>query len=341
MNVTKKLSETFTWAASTDVSVDLPTEGLITRVDFELYITAGGAVSAEMATYGLFRAIEAFKIMGGGGKNYFSMSGKQMGMLWHYLNLIDFPGSVWRDVVATSQYIKLRCHFGSRPRDIYGRDNPFDLTVAIPAMDETNLQAIWTTTPAADIIDGVQDISSATMRVTVHEVLGGEKAWSRMVPVSSSYTLNPQGTRSGLGVKLDVPTGAFVRRIALMAQDDTALTAQGRLCVDNQIEEIALQIPKFGLEPLNLRTRQLSLQNPLFDGMQTEDVPNTQAPWAVEGFYMLDLRKYDHRDYGLDTTRHTNLRNGDVKLAMTIGSYAATEREYIWYDQVEPHGGGR
>lgn len=338
MNITKKLVDTFTWAASTDVAVDLPTEGLITRVDFELYTTAGGAVSGALSTHGLWRAIEAFKIQGGGGKNYFSLSGKQMGMFWHFINLVDFPATCWKDIVATSQYVKLRCHFGSRPRDINGRDNPYDLTAAIPAMEETNLQAIWTTGAGADTIDDAVDLSSGTINVTVYEVLGGEKVWSRMVPVSSCYTYNPVGTKSGLGAKLDVPTGGFVRRIGINAQDDTALTSNGRLCVDDQATEFAVQIPKLNIEPLYVRVRQLSQNNPRFDGSQVVNTPNTLSPWAVEGFYILDLRQYDNRDYGLDTR---GFKTGDVKLAMTIDSYAAggTEREYIWYDQVQPYGG--
>ncbi len=335
MNVTKKLTDTFTWAASSDVEVPLPTEGLITRVDFELYLTAGAAISAENATYGLWRAVENFKIVGGGGRQYFSMVGKQMGMLWHYQNILDFPGKSWHDLVATSQYLTWRCHFGSRPRDIYGRDNPYDLSAAIPAMDESNLNAVWTTGAAADTIDGAQDISSATMRVTIHEVLGGEKAWSRKYPLSSTETFNPGGTKDNLGAEVDIPTGKSVRRILLMCQDATALNAQGRLVVGDQVTELGVRLIKpQARQVIYARSKQLELNNPKFDGFQVVDTPNTLSPWTVPGFYNLDLRPYFHPDYGLDARI---LRPGDVKLGMTIGSYASADSEYIWYDQLQAY----
>lgn len=337
MNVTKKLTDTFTWAASSEIEVGLPTEGLITRIDFELFLTAAGAISAELATYGLFRAVEAFKIVGGGGRNYFSMSGKQMGMLWHYINLLDFPGTSWHDVVATSQYLAWRIHFGARPRDVYGRDNPFDLTAAIPAMDETNLKAVWSTGAAAATIDNAQSISSATMRITVHEVLRGESAWSRMVPVSSSETYNPGGTRDNLGGEVDVPTGGYVKRIAVMCQDNTSLTSNGRLVVGDQVTELGLRLVKANnTQLISVRTKALELGQVQFDGMQVVDTPNTLSPWSVPGFYVLDLRQYDDRDYGLNVQA---FRSGDVKLGMTINTYNADDREYIWYDQYQRYGG--
>ena len=337
MNVTKKITDTFTWAASSDVEVALPTEGLITRIDFELYLTAGSAISSELSTYGLCRAIENFKIVGGGGKQYFSLVGKHMGILWHYLNLLDFPGKSFRDIVATSQYIAFRCHFGSRQRDIYGRDNPFDLSAAIPAMDETNLNVIWTTGAAADTIDNDQDISAATMRMTVHEVLNGERNWNRLVPVSSCETYNPGGTKDNLGGEVDIPTGKYVRRIVMMCQDASALNAGGRLIVGDQVTELGVRLVKpQNTQLIYVRSKQLELNNPKFDGMQVVDTPNTLSPWSCPGFYCLDLRPYKHADYGYDTK---NLRKGDLKLGMTIDSYASADREYIWYDQLESYAG--
>lgn len=336
MNVTKKITDTFTWTASTDQEVSLPTEGLITRIDFELALTMAGAVSGAMATHGLYRTIEAFKVQGGGGINYFSMNGKQMGMLLHFVNLIDFPCHLWHDVIATSQNVGWRLHFGSRPRDAYGRDNPFDLSAAIPAMNETNLKVIWSPCAAADTVDDGVDVSSATLYMTIHEVLGGEGAWSRMVPMSTSETYNPGATKSDLGGQVDVPTGGYVRRIALMAQDDTSLTGNGRLLVENQVTELGLILVKGNRRLISARTKTLEMQNPKFDGLTAADAPDTWAPWSQPGIYCLDLRPYDNGDYGLDTTK---MRSGDVKVGMTIGAYASTEREYLWYDQVKPYGG--
>lgn len=336
MNITKTLTDTFTWVASSDIEVDLPLEGLITRIDFEVYLDMSATIAGDCATYGLWRAIEGFKIQGGSGINYFNMGGKQSGLLWHYLNLLDFPARSWRDLTADTQYALLRFHAGSRPRDIYGRDNPFDLTAAIPAFAEGNLKAIWTTGATDDTVDDTLNISAMTIRVTVYEVLGGEAAWNRMIPISSHYTYNPAATKPSLGGQVDVPIGNHVRRIALMCQDSTALTGFGRLVVGDQITELALLLPKISTPLIYQRTRTMQLGAPKFDGMQVVNTPNVLSPWAVEGFHCLDLRQYDDRDYGLDTR---NLRGGDVKLAMTVDTYSSSDREIIFYDQVQRYGG--
>lgn len=331
MNITKKLVDTLTWAASSDVQVDLPTEGLITEIDIECSITGSGALNAALSVEGLWRVIQSLKIEGGGGKVYYGLAGTQMGLLLHYLNLLDYPGSTWRDIVATTQNIGWRIHFGSRPRDIFGRKNPFDLSVAIPAFAETNLKFIWTTTAATAINDNTT-ISSGTMRLTVHEVLGGEKAWSKMIPVSSSESYDPGATKSDFQAQRDVPTGNFVRRIAIMALDATAYTSVGPLLKNDQMTEVGILLNKENRWLIQAREQALRLGGPVLDGGNTSDTPNTMEPYIMDGRYVLDLRQYDNPDYGLNTK---GLQTGDVKLGMTIGAYASAEKEHIWYDQVQ------
>ena len=335
MNITKKLVETLTWAASSDQQVELPNEGLITRIDLELYTTMSGAVSGDMLTVGLWRMIENLKVEGGGGKAYFGLTGIDMGILLHYLNLRDFPGVTWHDIVATSQYSLWRLHFGSRPRDIWGRDNPFDLTAAIPAQDETNLRLTWTTCGATDTVAPTATVSSATMRVTVHEVLGLPTT-GLMVPVSSSESYDPGATKSDLSGERDVPTGSWVRRIAIMALDATAAASDGPLLKDDQMTEVGVKLVKENRRLIEVRAKTLELGNPKWDGMGVANTPNTQDPFSIPGLYCLDLRQYDHPDYGLDAR---GFNTGDIKLGMTIGAYGSAEKEHIWYDQVQSYPG--
>ena len=336
MNIVKKLTDTLTYSAGNDVQIDLPNEGIITQVDWELYLTANASCASALAVMGLYRAIQNMKIEGGGGKSYFSMTGTQMGMLLHWLNMVDYPGKCWRDIVATSQYLCGRIHFGSRPHDVYGRENPFDLTAGIPAQDETNLKFTWSCAASDDTIDGTNTISSGTMRVQVSEVLGQPTA-GLMIPVSSSESYDPGATKSDLSGERDVPTGNYVRRIAIMALDATAGSSDGPLLSSDQMTEVGIKLPKENRRLIEVRSKQLELSQPLWDGMQVADTPNTQSPHnTTGGFYLLDLRQYDHPDYGIDARR---LNTGDLKLGMTIGDYSSAEKEHIWYDQIQMYAG--
>lgn len=341
MNITKPVVDTLTWAASSDKQVDLPNEGLITEIECELYLTMNGSIAADSHALALWRAVQSIKIEGGGGKTYFGMSGTQMGMMLHYLNLIDFPGKNWHEIVATSQYLSWRIHFGSRPYDIFGRRNPFDLTCAIPAFKETNLKFTWTTT-ANDALSVAQTISSATMRLLVHEVLPtkeGIAAWSKKIPVSSSEAYDPGATKSDYTAQRDVPTGNHIRRIAIMALDATATGANGPLLKSDQMTEVGILLNKENRWIFKAREQALRLQNPLVDGMQLLDAANTLSPYDVPGLYVIDLRPFDNPDYGLDARNYSKhpMSPGDVKLGMTIGAYSAAEMEHIWYDQVQDY----
>lgn len=341
MNISQKLVETLTWAASTDKQVDLPNDAFITEIDLELSLTMSGSGAAALATHGLWRAIQSLKIAGGSGKDYFSMSGVQMGVMLHYLNLVDFPTiRTWREIMATTQIVSWKLHFGSRPYDIWGRRNPFDITAALPAMDESNLKLTWSCTPA-NALDDTITISSGTMRVTVHKVQPANRVkelaikQTLMVPVSSCEAYDPGATKSNLSGQRFVPTGNFLKRIAIAAQNDAAVGSNGPLFVADQVTEVGIKLAKANTWLIDaVRTAQLQLNNPKFDGMEVVDTPNTQSPWAPAGLYNLDLRRYDKEDLGLDTR---GLGSNDVILGMTIGAYSSGEVEQIFYEQYEPY----
>lgn len=338
MNTRKKLVDTMTWAASSEQQVDLPTAGLITDIDLELSLTLSGSGASALAALGIWRTIQSLRIEGGSGRVYYGMSGTQMGMLMHFMNMVDFPGTTWHEIIATTQSLGWKIHFGSRPRDMFGRYNPSDLTAAIPAMTESKPKLIWTTT-AANALDASVTISSATMRVFVTEVLDGYKAWDaqgRMMPISSSESYDPGATKSDLQGQRDIPTGKFIRRIGIMALDATAQSSAGPLLKDDQMTEVGIFDSKKNRWLMTARQQALAFGNPLIDGGQVATTPNTLSPHNPGGLWLVDMRQFDHPDFGLDT-RGSQL--GDWKLAMTIGAYSSAEKEHIFYDMVEQYNG--
>lgn len=336
MNIAEKLTDTLTYGAGLDKQVDLPTDGVITRIDLECSVTLDGSAASNLSVLGLWRIMQNLKVEGGGGKVYFGMSGTQMGMLLHYLNLVDFPGTTWREIVATTQAIRWRLHFGSQPRDVYGRDNPFDLSCAIPAQSETNLKLTWGCSASDDVVDATRTISSATMYVTTYRVLGVPSV-GLMVPISSSESCDPSATKSDLSYQRDIPSGSYVRRIAILAIDATAGSSAGPLLKDDQMTEVGIYLVPENSWLMKVRAKTIELSNPLLDGMQVVNTPNTQSPFnSTGGLYLIDLRQFGQsRLYGLDAT---NRGSKDTKLAMTIGAYSSAETEHVFYDMVRPFG---
>ena len=340
MNVCKRVVDTATWAASSDVQIDLPNEGAITRIDLHTYYTVTGCLAANTNTeYSQWKPIQNLKIEGGGGKSYLGMSGEQMGRVLHFLNLRDFPGRSFNLAMATNTiYGNYTIHFGSRPRDIYGRDNPFDLTAFVPAKDETNLKLTWTTTQAADVCDTAVDITAGTMKATVYEVLG-LPSMTGMMPVSSSTTFDTGGTaKSDLSKEFDVPTGSYLRRIAILTQDATAISSGGPLLANDIVDVVGLVLPKENrrLIEIDFDTLLLSGGVPDVAAMTAAGAVTKPADLVVDGFVVVDLRQYGHPDYGLDLTGY---QTGDVKLAFTIPSGTSGDDIIIWYDTVQAHAG--
>jgi len=336
--VKKTLVDTASWAASSDKQIDLPNEGAITRIVINLALTVTGCLAADTnCALHPWRPIQNLKIQGGGGRSYFGMSGEMMGRMLHFMNALDFPGKKFERGMATNTvYASFFMHFGSRPRDIYGRDNPFDLTAFIPAKDETNLKLTWTTTQAADVCDSAVDISAATMGVTVCEVLD-LPTMRGMIPISSTEAYAHTANKSDLSAQFDVPTGGFLRRICMISQDDTAITSCGPLMAADEIAKVGLLLPKENRRLVEVDYDHLVALNS-FAGEQL-----TTAAGAVtkpiesrqEGFMVLDLREHGHKDYGLDLRAY---QTGDVKLGLTIQNYAAGDDTLIFYDTIQPYG---
>lgn len=338
-NVTKTIVDQGTWAASSDVQVDLPREGAITRLTLEFQYTVTACLAANTNTeFSQFKPVQNLKIEGGGGKNYLGAVGEQMGRLLHFLNQYDFPGRMFQKAMTTNTIFgTIVLHFGSRPRDMYGRDNPFDLTAFVPAKDESTLKLTWTTAAAVDICDTAIDISAGTMVVTVHEVLGLPNM-DGMIPVSSTEFFAHASNKSDLSQQFDVPTGQFLRRIIILQQDATGISSGGPLVSNDEIGRVGLILPKENRRLVELDWEAFITENGIqrFPAMTAAGAVTKPIDEVVEGFGVIDLRKYANPDYGLDLR---NYATGDVKLGLTIENYSSGDDTIIFYDTIQPYKG--
>jgi len=151
--VTKRLSATRTWAASTDLDpLDLPREGLVTEVTVRANITA--TLTAAAYDDWFRRVIQNIRILGDGGRAYLGMGGTQMSTLlslWMETVMgcptLHSNGAgialASPDVGSTAFISVFKFHPGSNPRD------PFDSSVVIPAKALSTLQLLLSTTAAA------------------------------------------------------------------------------------------------------------------------------------------------------------------------------------------------
>lgn len=340
-NVRKTITETKAWAASSDLQFTLPNEGAITRIVLHYALTVTACLAADTNTeLAAYKAIQNLKIEGSVGGTYIGASGEQMGRLLHLLNRVDFNKSNLNKGMATNTiYGTLILHFGSRPRDAYGRDNPFDLTAFIPAQNESpnGLKLTITTTAAADICDTAIDISAGTFYCDIFEVLG-LPSMAGYKPMSSTEFYAHTADKSDLSDLHDIPTGCFLRRIVLLSQDATAISSGGPLLADDEIDKVGLILPKenrrliesnweFLTQPLGI------LKMPVHAAAGTLTKPFDAV---ITGFAILDLREYANPDYGLDLRGY---QTGDIKLGLTIQNYAAGDDTIIYYDTLQPYAG--
>ncbi len=332
----------WTWAASSLISQDIKASGAITRIDLQVVLTPSATVAGAIQPQGYWRMINALTLKGNGGVNYVSMGDQQIGRMLHTLNLNDkllpgvghFPHST----PVTFHYV---LHFGSRPFDQAGRPNPFDLSAFVPAFDDTGLKLDWLTDAAAGIDDTVT-VTSAIMYATIYEVLGTKAdilaemrrqgVRQAMVPSSSYFSYAHTGTFSDVSKDLDVPAGAYMRRIAIMAHDETATRP---VLKDDEVTEVALKLPVGNQRvfhdsfPAMVYTQGVNQ-----DLLVADDATTGGAQGVAPGIATLDLRQQADPDYGLDLR---NFKTGDIKLGVTIGSYAAGDDSFYWFDQLRPY----
>ena len=340
----KRVVTTGTWAASADLTpVDLPREGLITEIIVRAVITA--TLTATALSDATKRVIQNLKIQGDGGRTYLGLSGEQAARLLNFMNMCDFggefvsPGGVLTtvDVGSTSFEQYFVAHFGSNPKD------PFDLSAAIPARALSTLQALLTTTAAA-VTDAAGAITAGTYYYQINQVLDMPVPAGLMCPLGSTLVWAHDANYSDYSKKIDVPAGAWLRRIVMLVQDATGTTP---LRKNDEITGVKLELPKAANKEVgawlwqNLLAETAKIYG-LRGSSQSEAVVGAVAttrpgynstPFIPHGLAIIDLRKYFHPVYGMDLTQY---QTGDVKLGLTVENYAGGDDTLIYWDQLQP-----
>lgn len=337
--ITKHIVTTSTWAASSDLTpVNLPREGLITEVGFRAAITTA-ALTATAVADGMKRVIQNLKIQGDGGHTYLGLSGEQTARLLNFLNECEF-GCAMQDEgmpevgdTALGDFSWV-FHPGSNPKD------PFDLSAVIPARALSTLQILLTTT-ANTVIDANAAIASGTYYYWINEVLGVPVPRGIMTPLGSTLTWANDANYSDYSKDIDVPGGAWLRRIIFLCQDDTATVPVRK---DDEVTGVKLKLPRTATAQIEAKIEDLKVQTAKRYGLSGWSMlaalgaVTTRPGWEFdkvlpEGLFILDLRDYFHPIWGANLT---NYQTGDVKLGLTVENRAAGDDTLIYWDQLKP-----
>ena len=334
--VTRKVQQTSTWAASSDLTpVGLPREGLITEVKIRFACTTA-ALTKTMTLDNYRRTIANLKIQGDGGHTYLGLSGQEMGRLLAWLNEYEYRSPFLTppvNVAATVAHRTWVFHPGSNPRD------PFDMSVVIPASALATLQILLTTN-ADTLVDAAAAIASGTFYYEINEVLDVPTPQGIMTPQGSTLAWPHDANHSDFSKDIDVPGGAWLRRIIMLVQDDSAPPDKA----DDEVTGVKLKMPRTATAQIETFWEDLKMEsarlagypgkpNPV-DVVTTEQYPPGMMEMVLEkGFAIIDLRKYFHPIWGANMT---NFQTGDVKLGLTIENYAAGDDTIIYWDQLAP-----
>lgn len=326
----KRVTDTSAWSASADLaSLKLPREGLITEVKLRFAATMSAALTAVQPN-GLFNCFQNLKIEGDGGRAFLGLSGELYSRLLAMWTMYDFGTPLITLQDGATEHVSFIFHPGSNPRD------PFDTTAVIPAQALSELLAKLTTT-ANSVIDDTITISSGTFFYEINQVLGMPITGNMMVPIGSSMTNSHTATKSDFSGEIDVPTGNWLRRIFILAQDETATRPVSK---DDEVTGVKLSVP--GTGQVIFEQNWEDLKTASWAGkiagypFQLADAVTGRMN-LPDGMAVIDLRKFRgpgfHPLYGMDLTQ---TQQGRVKLGLTIGSYTSGDDSLIYWDQLQP-----
>ncbi len=361
--VTQTQTDVGTWAASTTVGFDVERIGLITRIQATVEITPSATLQAANALDGLFRTLQNLTLKGGA-HTYFTLpveAGGQPRVLLHYLNQLDGFGvghSKGSVTAPDHTYVPVNYvwHAGTRPRDRYGRDDPWDLSAFVPASQEQSLRCEWLTGPNT-VMDATVTITSAVLRLTIHRVMGTQseilqemqrqgvleilpEGATGMIPAWTSKVNSPTATHSDYSLEEDVPLGGWLKRIGILAQDATGTRP---LRAADEVTGIRLKIVQTGETLIEAYTDgAFAGRLPLGTNLEIDDAVTDFNLHAPYGIFPVDLRPHGQgplsREYGLDLTGElVSLQTGAVKLGFTITTNASGDDILILYERYEPY----
>lgn len=357
----KKLSYTQTntiaWSGDAQQSTDIDRNGLITQIDVTVEVTPSATLAGANQPDGPFRVVQNLAVAGGS-HTYFTLPADDRcggGILLHYLNVADGFGlghSTAGISAPNRTYMPINyvLHAGSRPMlPAMGRmvDNKFDLTAFIPAWLESQLRATWTTS-GNDVMDDVVTISSATMRFTLHVVQGSDAdiraemvrqgvPGSGMVPAWSQEVFSHSATASDYATERDVPSGGFLKRIAIIEQDATATRA---VRAQDQVTGVAVKFPQQNETLVRVYVDHLTGHMPSGSFLEADDAALDGGQHNPAGIFIIDLRPYAKASmgelYGLDLN---GVGTGAVKLGFSIATYASGDQSLILYERYHRYDG--
>ena len=344
------------WAGDSTIQVNLDRKGAITRIYATAEVTPSATLGGATSAGGSIWHIAQNLVIAGGGQTYFQLPADDAckgGLLLHYLNRYDGFGVGHPMAVITAPrrtYTPLTyvLHAGTRPKDACGRDNPFDMTAFIPAVSEGQLRADWVTS-GNDVMDDVVTISSATLRFTLCFVMGEEAELleemagqdimqgsvlppgvKAMIPAWTAERFPHTATQTSYNEERNVPAGGWLSHIALVDQDDTATRS---LLASDQVTGIAIKESRFGFDPIAAFVDCDQADHPLGDNLVVDDGVDLGGA-APHGVFVKDLTRHATtpwgREYGMNMGA-PGVGVGDVKLGLTVSTYAAGDDSLIIY----------
>jgi hypothetical protein len=326
---TVKVNDYSTYSASADLTaIKLPREGLVTEIGVRFACTMNGStLAAAVQPDGLRRGIQNLKIEGDGGKAFLGLSGEQAARILALWNLYDHRASFNTLLDAITEHFTWIFHPGSNPLD------PFDMSAAIPASALSTFQSLLTC-PAAAVVDDTQTISSGYYYYWVHEVLDVKTPAGLMVPQGSTLTYAHDSNYSDFSKEIDIPAGAFLRRIFILVQDETGTRP---VRADDEVTGVRVSMARTGQNMMSARWEDLKADNAARFGVlgaQFQVADSATGHMGIpDGFAVIDFRKYADPIYGLDLRGY---QTGDLKLGLTIENYTSGDDTLIYFDQLAP-----
>lgn len=298
--VTDTLTETIPFVANKQKSIDLPTQGFITRIELLLHLNvttdSGGATPNEDA---LARLIRSMRIEYPGRKTYFAIPD---GRLLKYKNYIDLK-QVAEDDLPTSAsvtqdiYAKYNIYWGLNPKD------PFDPSVVVPAERLSNLRLSVLWGDATDLGTGYT-INNGEIIVTIRRYdleREGERAFEKLVePRMESAEKSIDEKKSDLGFQINVPIGLVLRETLILITD----SADNRS--DAEVDEYGVIFTKLDQTPYKVNWK--SHVRELY-----EDLKLKEQIAGLGVLYWRNIARHGE-ELGFDASRY---KYGDIALGFT------------------------
>lgn len=332
-HVSRQVTAQGTWAASSALAdIALDRDLLITNVSL-LANMVTNALAATAYMDAPKRVLQTLSLVGDG-KNFLSLTGgtMQLGVLLALLNQYDTQAAnlgvpVPFGATAIQQFYQF--HPGRNPKD------KFDMSAYIPARALSQLVA-RIGTPAAAVTDsGAGSIASGTYTFEIDGVQGVPISPGSFYPAPYVQAYPHTALMPNFSQKFDVPTGGYVRRVAILAVDNTAVSP---LRADAQVTGVQLELPKDSKNQITKSFLHLKYDNAVRYGVVGDVEPTVLGAVNVgaayqgnmntpNGFAILDLRDYFDPVLGMNMV---GAQQGDAKLDLTIG--VATGQTLLYWD---------